>query len=170
MVGKVASFLPNRLLLFALASNKTVGYNRVSTPTETFMPKDTDITIPYKHPINEYIGQRIRHLREHRAIKAVNLSQTLGISATQLSNYEHGNTIIRMDVLFIIAQALDAPVEWFFKGYDGLTPAPHSLPPAELLECLMLIEQLSGRNNRPRLLSAIKWAVEHNSPMDKSHA
>ncbi len=127
------------------------------------MLKNTDKTDP-NPTIDKHIGSRIRYLREHRAITIKAFVKKIGISSTQLSNYEHGNTVIRMDILYIIAQALDAPLEWFFKGYNDITtPSTSNTPsPQELGEFLELLEQTSGRGHKPSILSLLTDAVNNN--------
>lgn len=82
-------------------------------------------------PADETIGQRIRTARVNASMTQSQLGEFLGCSSQQIHKYERGNNRVSAGTLFVIAQVLDYPVDWFFLdpqnpiGKDPLLSVPY---------------------------------------------
>ena len=57
------------------------------------------------------IGQRIKELRERKGITQVQLAEKTGYSQSNIWRIENGKYSVGLDILAVIAKALDARVE-----------------------------------------------------------
>ena len=73
--------------------------------------------------LDMHVGQRTRHLRETLGISQGTLGRHLGLTFSQVQKYEKGTNRIGAGRLFMIADFLDVPVQYFFEGLDD-KPAP----------------------------------------------
>jgi transcriptional regulator with XRE-family HTH domain len=70
--------------------------------------------------VDVHVGQRTRHLRETLGISQGTLGRHLGLTFSQVQKYEKGTNRIGAGRLFMIADFLDVPVQYFFEGLgDG---------------------------------------------------
>jgi len=73
--------------------------------------------------VDVHVGQRTRHLRETLGISQGTLGRHLGLTFSQVQKYEKGTNRIGAGRLFMIADFLDVPVQYFFEGLDDGAPA-----------------------------------------------
>jgi transcriptional regulator with XRE-family HTH domain len=71
------------------------------------------------HPIDVYVGQRVRERRRGRRGSQQSLAAQLNISFQQLQKYERGTNRISASMLYKIAAALEVPISYFFEGLHG---------------------------------------------------
>jgi transcriptional regulator with XRE-family HTH domain len=64
------------------------------------------------------IGERLARLRGERGIKVSALAREIGVSPSLISQIERGQSRPSVSTLFDLAQALDVPVDAFFR--DGV--------------------------------------------------
>lgn len=82
--------------------------------------------------IDEAIGRQIRKRRRMLDISQVELAHRIGVAPQQVQKYECGINRLSVSRLVEVAQALDAPVGWFFRGINALEPRGAASPaPAE---------------------------------------
>jgi transcriptional regulator with XRE-family HTH domain len=87
------------------------------------------------HPTHG-IGDRLARLRGERGIKVSALAREIGVSPSLISQIERGQSRPSVSTLFALSQALNVPVDAFFR--DGaeahaaapVTPAPAASAPA----------------------------------------
>jgi transcriptional regulator with XRE-family HTH domain len=72
------------------------------------------------------IGGRVASLRQMRGLRVSELARAAGISASLVSQIERGRTQPSVSTLFSISEALQVPVDSFFRG----GPEPASPEPA----------------------------------------
>ena len=77
--------------------------------------------------VDVHVGQRTRHLRETLGISQGTLGRHLGLTFSQVQKYEKGTNRIGAGRLYMIADFLDVPVQYFFEGLDEGT-APRTSP------------------------------------------
>jgi len=65
------------------------------------------------------LGQNIRRLRQHRCMSQRALAERLGTTQPIVSNYESGRRVPRLEVLFLLVEALDVAV---MDLLDGVGP------------------------------------------------
>jgi transcriptional regulator with XRE-family HTH domain len=77
--------------------------------------------------VDVYVGQRTRHLREVLGVSQGTLGRHLGLTFSQVQKYEKGTNRIGAGRLYMIADFLDVPVQYFDEGLaDGDSPRmPH---------------------------------------------
>ena len=71
-----------------------------------------------KNPIDLHFGRRLRHRRWLQGMTQQQLAQAIGIRFQQIQKYETGANRISASRLWDLAQALDAPLSFFFFGLD----------------------------------------------------
>jgi transcriptional regulator with XRE-family HTH domain len=102
------------------------------------------------HPIDAYVGGRLRLRRIQLGLSQGALAAKIGVSFQAVQKYESGDIRISASRLYDIAVALEVPPGFFFDGYpDGLTPQS-AIPeaagsdPFEQREILALIRAYYG--------------------------
>lgn len=83
-----------------------------------------------KHPVDVHVGKRIRHRRWMVGMTQQQLANEVGIKFQQIQKYETGMNRVSASRLWDIAEALNAPVAFFFEGFseeDGQENAPADL-------------------------------------------
>lgn len=113
-----------------------------------------------KHPVDVHVGKRIRHRRWMVGMTQQQLAEKVGIKFQQIQKYETGMNRVSASRLWDIAEALSAPVAFFFEGADekgdaGIA-APANAVPADILadkEALELVRSYYSipENQRRRL-------------------
>lgn len=71
------------------------------------------------HPVDEYVGKRVRQRRWMVGFSQQQLGEAVGIKFQQIQKYETGMNRISASRLWDIADTLDVPVTFFFEGYNG---------------------------------------------------
>lgn len=83
------------------------------------MPKDG------AHPIDEYVGKRVRMRRLMLGMSQTKLGDALDLTFQQVQKYEKGSNRIGASRLQRIAEVLQVPVEFFFEGAPQLRGDHH---------------------------------------------
>ncbi len=73
------------------------------------------------HPVDEYVGKRVRQRRWMVGLSQQQLGEAVGIKFQQIQKYETGMNRVSASRLWDIAETLGVPVTFFFEGYDGAT-------------------------------------------------
>lgn len=71
--------------------------------------------------IDRYVGGRVRQLRNSRGVTQRQLANAIGVTYQQLQKYESGVNRIGAGRLYRIAEALGAPLGYFFQGVEATT-------------------------------------------------
>ena len=77
------------------------------------MAASTKTAIEQRHVEGE-IGSRIRLRRTMLGLSQKQLGDAIGLTAQQVQKYEKGTNRIAVSTLFIVAEALNVPVSFFF--------------------------------------------------------
>ena len=72
-----------------------------------------------KHPVDVYVGKRIRHRRWMNGTTQQQLAEAVGIKFQQIQKYETGMNRVSASRLWDIANALDVHAAFFFEGLDA---------------------------------------------------
>jgi len=70
------------------------------------------------HPVDEYVGKRVRQRRWMVGFSQQQLGEAVGIKFQQIQKYETGMNRISASRLWDIAETLSVPITFFFEGYD----------------------------------------------------
>ena len=66
--------------------------------------------------INSIIGKNIGEVRISRNLSQSDIAELLSINLQEIHNYEDGFNQISAPILFLLAQSLHIPIEYFFDG------------------------------------------------------
>ena len=70
------------------------------------------------HPVDVYVGKRIRHRRWLVGMTQQKLAERVGIKFQQIQKYETGANRVSASRLWDIADALDVEIGFFFEGLE----------------------------------------------------
>ena len=76
-----------------------------------------------KHPVDVYVGKRIRHRRWMNGTTQQQLAEAVGIKFQQIQKYETGMNRVSASRLWDIANTLEVTISYFFEGLDDATSA-----------------------------------------------
>ena len=69
-----------------------------------------------KHPVDIYVGKRVRQRRWMVGMTQQQLAERVGIKFQQIQKYETGANRVSASRLWDIARVLSVPVSFFFEG------------------------------------------------------
>ena len=87
-----------------------------------------------KHPVDIFVGKRVRHRRWMVGMTQQQLAEQVGIKFQQIQKYETGMNRISASRLWDIAGALKVDVAFFFDGLDADGTADAAAPPDPLAD------------------------------------
>jgi transcriptional regulator with XRE-family HTH domain len=82
------------------------------------MAKELDIDRA-PNPVDRHVGLRIRLRRKELGVSQERLADSIGLTFQQIQKYERAANRVSASKLWEVAQALDAPVAYFYDGLDG---------------------------------------------------
>ncbi|MGF1605687.1 MAG: helix-turn-helix domain-containing protein [Rhodothalassiaceae bacterium] len=106
--------------------------------------------------VDLYVGQRLRTRRNALGLTQQELAGTLKISYQQIQKYETGGNRISAGKLFVLARALDMPVNYFFDEFEGTVDIALPNPPDELMRMARQANAISDDAVRRSLMGLIK--------------
>jgi transcriptional regulator with XRE-family HTH domain len=120
------------------------------------------------HPVDHHVGHRLKLRRLALGLSQEQLGAAAGVTLQQIQKYEKGHNRISASRLYGFAQALNCPVEFFFKelpsqvtdeavGDDNCSRIDEFIRSSEglkLIEAFTRITQTSLRKAILRLVSA----------------
>ncbi len=129
------------------------------------MPRRT-VTKYGPHPIDVYVGGRVRMRRTMLGMTQELLGQALGLTFQQIQKNEYGINRIGSSRLYQLSRILDVPVSFFFDdmpAYEengvGAAKTPAEPDPLLKLETLKLVQayyRISDKRVRKQLFETIK--------------
>ncbi|BCB83001.1 helix-turn-helix domain-containing protein [Phytohabitans suffuscus] len=107
------------------------------------------------------IGRRVAAFRTERGLRVSDLARHVGVSPSLVSQIERGLSRPSVSTLFAIAEALEVPVDAFFRESDGppaappSEPGPHAAPSSPAAEQRYVVR----RTSRPTIdiESGVRW-------------
>ena len=94
-----------------------------SEPVDSVAPEQTE---PRDQALA--IGERLAEHRTRRGVKVSALARQIGVSPSLISQIERGQSRPSVSTLFALAEALDVPVDVFFRNGEAAPPsAPREL-------------------------------------------
>ena len=112
-----------------------------------------------KHPVDVYVGKRVRQRRWMVGMTQQQLAEKVGIKFQQIQKYETGMNRVSASRLWDISEALDVNIAFFFEGLeakDGEDKTGDGTIPGDILadkEALELVRSYYSipENQRRRL-------------------
>lgn len=71
------------------------------------------------HPVDVFVGNRIRGRRMQLGYSTTDVAHEVGISPQAFAKYEMASSRVSASRLYEIACILQVPVEYFFHGFQG---------------------------------------------------
>ena len=71
------------------------------------------------HPIDIYVGKRIRDRRKYLRLTQRSLGEELGVTFQQIQKYEQGKNRVSSSSLYKLARLLDVAIGYFFEDIGG---------------------------------------------------
>ncbi len=71
------------------------------------------------HPVDEYVGKRLRDRRTRLGMSQETLAKSSGITFQQVQKYERATNRIAVSRIYEFANVLKVPVSFFFDGMAG---------------------------------------------------
>ena len=106
------------------------------------------------HPIDVYVGRRIRYLRKIKGMRQKDIANQAGVNFQQINKYESAADRISASRLYMICEAMDITLIDFFAGLyeeesragseEGILPPAFSrMRPKQRREFLEIIGKLA---------------------------
>ena len=76
------------------------------------------VSVSVPDRVDLLVGAKIRDRRKYKAMSQPGLAKLIGVTYQQLQKYESGVNRVSASMLWRIACAVDAPVDYFFEGVD----------------------------------------------------
>jgi transcriptional regulator with XRE-family HTH domain len=122
------------------------------------------------HPVDLYVGARLRIRRKVLGLSQTQLAEALGITFQQIQKYERGANRISASKLYEAARLLQSPVAYFFEGLDETAGnsvddgfaqrMTQFVATPEGLELASLFPRLNDRRLRRRVVDLVKAMVD----------
>lgn len=117
-------------------------------------PKRRTVQEHGAHPVDVFVGQRVRMRRVMCGLSQTTLANRIGLTFQQLQKYESGMNRISASKLWLIAQELDVPVQWFFTdAVAGRGPEVEFGTKRETLELVRNFMNISSPETRQHFLN-----------------
>lgn len=122
------------------------------------------------HPIDIFVGSRVRLRRTLKGMSQQKLAQALGLTFQQIQKYERGTNRIGASCLFELSEILDVPPSFFFDGARSeRTPSAPGLSDVdrapfesdrftkrEILELVRAYDRIGDVDVRRRIFDLVK--------------
>jgi transcriptional regulator with XRE-family HTH domain len=69
--------------------------------------------------VDASIGGRVRERRLLLGLRGRQLAEIIGVTTQQVHRYETGDDRISAGMMYVVAQALETPISYFFEGLGG---------------------------------------------------
>lgn len=119
------------------------------------------------HPIDVYVGKRVRFKRKVMGYTQSDLGERVGLTFQQIQKYEKGENRVSASKLFQIAETLNTCVSFFFEGY---AEAQESAVSNEVLvddkQSINLVQSFKAIKN-PKLKKRIMMLIDSVSEEDE---
>jgi transcriptional regulator with XRE-family HTH domain len=121
------------------------------------------------HPVDLYVGARLRIRRKVLGLSQTQLADALGITFQQIQKYERGANRISASKLYEAARLLQSPVSYFFEGLDETAQGDDDgfaqrmtqfVATPEGLELASLFPRLGDRRLRRRVVDLVRAMVD----------
>ena len=72
----------------------------------------------YVRALDQHIGKRLKKLRKTHKLSLERLAEVIDVSQQQMSRYELGRNHLAGAHLYLLAEAFDVPVNYFYMYFD----------------------------------------------------
>ena len=106
------------------------------------------------HYVDVYVGNRIRARRNQLGFSVPYVAEKVGKSVQQINKYEQAFNRVSASMLYLLAEALECPIEYFFEGVEGLGYSMDAMP--QIDQDVLRVASDFARLSQPQ-----RSAVEH---------
>jgi len=115
--------------------------------------REVSIELDEPDPVDIHVGKRIWQRRREMGLSRRALGEIIGVGLKQVNKYETAMNRVSGGRLYVIAEALGAPVAWFFDGLDG-----------EMSDIDAAMDSAEGMANQQEIKALLK--AYHRVPSD----
>ena len=132
------------------------------------------------HPVDLYVGGRVRLRRTLKGMSQQRLAEALGLTFQQIQKYERGVNRIGCSRLFELSEVLDVPPSFFFDGAPSQTERAAAVPGMaesqpepyearqfarrEILELVRAYDRIADSEIRKRVFEMVKAVAALTEP------
>ena len=132
------------------------------------------------HPVDLYVGSRVRLRRTLRGMSQQRLAEALGLTFQQIQKCERGVDRIGASRLFELSEVLDVPPSFFFDGAPSRTERAAAVPRMaeshsepnearqfarrEILELVRAYDRITDSEIRKRVFDMVKAVSAFSEP------
>lgn len=103
------------------------------------------------NPVDRHVGLRIRMRRKELGVSQERLAEAVGLTFQQIQKYERAANRVSASKLWELAEALNAPITYFFEGLVEMSGADDCLPRESIQDFLLSPEGLELASAFPRI-------------------
>lgn len=103
------------------------------------------------NPVDRHVGLRIRMRRKELGVSQERLAGAIGLTFQQIQKYERAANRVSASKLWEVAQALDAPVGYFYDGLDKPAERTATAPSSSVHDFLLTPEGLELASLFPKI-------------------
>jgi transcriptional regulator with XRE-family HTH domain len=133
------------------------------------------------HPVDIYVGKRLRQRRTLLGMSQDNLAKEVNITFQQIQKYERGTNRIGASRLYEFSKILGVKADYFFEGFEEELPTQHTgmreepavfthetdqFSTRETLEMVRAYYRIASEKTRRAIADMIK-AIADNAPLIK---
>ncbi|HYD93072.1 MAG TPA: helix-turn-helix transcriptional regulator [Candidatus Paceibacterota bacterium] len=74
------------------------------------------------HPLNSHFAKAIRRIRHEKGVSEFELGDRIKVPPKDIRSFESGGRTVSASYLYLIAHALEVPIERFFENIDPKIP------------------------------------------------
>lgn len=108
------------------------------------------------HPVDVYIGQRVRMRRLDLRMSQQQLAKALGLTFQQVQKYEKGSNRIGAGRLMHLALLLEVPINYFYDGAPAIVIKGKAATPRKLDANRDVVVDLMQTPNGVRIAKALQ--------------
>jgi len=118
------------------------------------------------HPVDAYVGKKIREARLVRGFTQTDVAKGLGLSFQQLQKYETGYNRVSASKLFEISQLMKVTPSFFFKGLEEDGSVSDDLLDDKTARAVTALASISDEKVKAQLQSMIHEIASFSSTAD----
>jgi transcriptional regulator with XRE-family HTH domain len=151
----------------AITVTRPLGGKQSNAAAPTTRRRQRTVLSDGPHPIDIYVGSRIRHQRALAGLNQTQLAMKVGVTFQSIQKYERGTNRVSASRLQQIATALNVPVSQFFDGLatesavrPGTPPVPeHGPTTREIHDLNLAFTAIADRTVRRAFLYLMRSAA-----------
>ena len=115
------------------------------------------------HPVDVYVGQKLREARRLRGLSQSCVAQSLNITFQQVQKYEQGKNRLSASKLFEASQFLEVTPGYFFEGLENISDHAPILDD-DTTKLVTTFSRVENPRLRQQIAKLVRTMVETDGP------